>query len=191
MSEYVFDPNAYQEGYGEAEESQGYVNEPLAKGRYPLRVDRLVSVSQREGKAPSASMLLRVNEGPMAERTALVTLYLDASPTQWVDGEEVKRSQEERQKAQRGVQGRMKGFLKALGAPERNPVTASPENPAEFLSEFYGLDNLAGKTFVGEITVSQGKYNNLANFHPNNHEKYGLAAWREANSGGGEVSGSL
>lgn len=178
MSDYEFDPGAYEQDFGDSEESAGFVNEPLPRGRYPFRVDKIVNKSTTQKGVPQVGVLLRVNEGGMENRTALVNLYLDASPSFRKDGEDFVRTPEQISKARKGVAGRMKGILSAMDLPHDNPVAASADDPVAFLCEKFGIDNMPGQTFMAEVTV-QGKYNNLLNFHNNSHEKYGLEAWRE------------
>ncbi len=189
MSE--FDLGAFQEGYDDAEETAGFVNEPIPKGRYPFKVERMLSTRNREGKAPEASLLIRVTEGALERRTAIITLYLDASPEKkdYNTGEVHIRTDEEFKKARRGAQGRVKGFLTACGASHSNPVTSSPDDVAACLAELFGLENLNGMEFMGELSVSQGKYNNLQNNHPMGHEKYGIEAWRAKDAVNGSSTG--
>jgi len=190
LSEYEFDPGTYGQDFEEGKESAGFVNEPLPKGRYPLRVDKIVGKRPSKKGVPSASLLLRVMEGASAKRTALITLYLDAGPTFRKDGEEFNRTTEQKSTARRGVTGRMKGLLTAMALPHDNPVAASPENPTEYLCEKFGIDNMPGQEFMAEITV-QGNFNNMLNFHPLTHEKYGIDKWREQEAArSGDASGA-
>lgn len=181
MSEYVLDPTALMEDFAEAEVNEGFTNSPLPKGVYPFECERIVSKNTTRRGVPQVGVLLRVYEGANKGRTMIHNLYLDASPVKRdEDGNDVMRTDEEKSKARRGAIGRVKGFLKAVGLPEKNAVTASPDNPVEYLSEFFGLDNLPGTRFIGSVTV-QGDRNNLsANYHIS-HAEHGYAKWQEKN----------
>ena len=184
--EYVLNPEEYDAGYEGAEVNAGFVNEPLPKGRYPLKVEKLVKKGYTRNGVPEASLLLRVRDDVVdglvsAGKTAIISLYLDASPVKKVDGEDVARTDVEKAKARNNAQGRIKGFLTALGMPHSNPVVSSADEPVDFLVEKFGLDNLAGCTFMAQIGVwgNDNGQNQIVNNHANDHEKFGLEAFIE------------
>ncbi len=171
------DYSSFVEGYDDASPDHGYMPEPLPLGEYPVRVERIISKRDTKNGVPSAGVLLRVTEGPLENRTALVTLYLGASSVKRnKDNQEVERSPEEIDKARAKVQGMMAGLLKSVGLSKGDVAGLDSSSP-DFVYGFYRIDDLPGREFMAGITKRQDN-NNLSAYWPLDDPSHGLEAWR-------------
>lgn len=176
--------------------STGMSSDPLDPGWYLLEVAEVSQRGKTQANVPYVKLRLRVAEGPAKGRNAFIRMFLGASKLERTkDGGEVERTPERYEKAKASVQAQMKGFMKAIGAT----TAAAVGEGEEIVFNFYNVDNWAGSTFVGRVTLQPGgefagkEYgpsNNLAEFFPMDDPKKG-AAWLRAKQNGAEVVGRI
>jgi hypothetical protein len=159
--------------------------DPLETGWYPLMVEKVLGTDVSKKGAPTSRVQLKVVEGECEGRRAFVTVVLGAAS---YDKEDQKRSAVELAKANKTIQGQMKGFIGALGVTTGQPTGTGKD----MVFGFYNVGSWEGRTFVGKIRkrAAEGPYpesNQLDAYHNNDDEKRGLAWWR-AQSGGASAS---
>lgn len=164
------------DGYDEVEPSQGMSGDPLDTGWYPLMIEKVLGTDVSKKGAPTSRVQLKVTEGEFEGRRAFVTVVLGAAS---YDKEDRERGAVDMAKANKTIQGQMKGFLRALGVTTGQMVGEGKD----MVFGFYNVGSWDGRTFVGKIRkrAAEGNYpesNQLDAYHNNDDEKRGLAWWR-------------
>jgi len=169
------------DGYDEVEPSQGMSGDPLDTGWYPLMVEKVLGTDVSQKGAPTSRVQLKVTEGEYEGRRAFVTVVMGAA---MYDKEGKQRTAVELAKANKTIQGQMKGFLKAIGVSTGQPGGTGKD----MVFGFYNVPLWEGRTFVGKIRkrAAEGAYpesNQLDAYHSNDDEKRGLSWWRQEQGG--------
>lgn len=168
--------------YEKVEASQGFTNEPMKKGQYPLVVKAVETSTHDEGY-PVARLQLQVTQGPTKGRVVFKTFYFGANKVKGIYENnqktgEVVRTEEEYEKAAKGAIGAVKGFLKAIELTTGTP-TGDTENEA--ILSFYRVSEWQGRTFMGNVGIDRNRpdQNSLDGYHSNNDPKVGLNNWEQ------------
>src|SRR3972149_5276112 len=99
--------------YDTTEAVQDTSSRPLARGEYPLLVEKTETDLTKNG-IPRVRLQLRSTHGPVGVKNRVVfdDIYLGASRTKRDGDNDVVRTPEEYEKARKGAVGRAKGLLK-------------------------------------------------------------------------------
>jgi len=181
------------DGYDDVAPEYGNVFEPLEKDHYPVRILEIKKTDTTNAGASRFSLMAEITEGPLKGRKALITsIYVSPALREVIkDGDNIERDSngratyrnrpsEDLAKATKGTQGRVKGLLDAFGLPHRNPTPTLRPNDEGYIYDFFGIQGLVGREAIVGVGVS-GDFNTYDGAWPVDHNKYGLAAWRQKN----------
>lgn len=177
QTENNFDYNLWPDD--DVEPNQGLVNEPMAKGRYLLKIAKIEATDFTKGGVPRARLRLRsLNKDTREEYgpPAFIEIYLGASTAKYEGGVKVgDRNAAEMAEARNKAHGRVLGFMKAIGVS-----LGSKGDGHEGRLSYYNVRAWEGRTFVGTITVNEREQNGLMNSHSTDDPKYGVQSVKVA-----------